>query len=100
MELVTIELGIRKFRVPIEKARLIDQILLGYTAQGMGRLMILRHLIGFDQQDLAAFHEWKSAGAIAVTTRFTNQEDFRIWDKKLQAIAEQITIESKLRIPF
>lgn len=92
MKSTTITLGIRKFRVPEENARLINLITLRYESAGMGSLLIVRHLIGFSLSDLLAFLNWQATGEKDRTRRFESSQDFEYWNEKFHRIAAEIKI--------
>jgi hypothetical protein len=95
MESTTITLGIRKFRVPEENARLINLIIVRYESVGLGSWLIVRHLIEFSLSDLLAFLNWLSTGEQDRTQRFECSKDFQHWDEKFHKIAAEIRNEPR-----
>ncbi|AFM27435.1 hypothetical protein [Desulfomonile tiedjei] len=98
MKSTTITLGIRKFRVPEENARLINLITSRYESAGIGSWLIVRHLIGFSLSDLLAFLNWQATGQKDRTRRFESSKDFEHWNEKFHRIAAEIKTESKLGV--
>lgn len=99
MNLAIIELGIRKFRIPEPNAQLIHTIVDEYSASGMGQLIITRHLLKFDVDDLTVFHDWMRSGKSRVSIPICNGDFCNQWDEKFQKIAHEVTCESRLAIP-
>ncbi len=96
MGMVTIQLGVRKFRVPEANAVHIDRIIEAYSPSGTGRLLIARHLVRFDGEDLVAFENWQQTGVARSTHRFPIPEDYERWHRKFKLIAAEITGENNL----
>jgi hypothetical protein len=88
--------GGRKVQVPAKKASLIERIIETYSPSGMGRLFIAQRLIGFAEEDLAAFERRRESGVAAPTGRFAIGADYRRRHSKFKLIAEEITAENNL----
>lgn len=96
MGTVTLEMGVRKFCVPEEKALNIQRIVEAYSPSGMGRVLIARHLLGFAYEDLAGFENWRRCGVVAPTDRFACMDDYENWHGKFKLIATEVMAENNL----